>query len=164
MEVTRRLQFAVKRYKHGPDSMASAMFLRSGKALLAKVDPGRDDTHVSPEEMQQIMEMTGDFGALYELASQCDHACLRNPTPNAYAGEDCRASIVDTLSKAAEFVKKAIEADADGNVTSYEAADVAKACIDLMAAANNARAFIAWRHEQCKPPHLRKPSSLDLID
>lgn len=165
MEITRRLQYAVRRYRHGVASLADAMFLRNDRALLNKVDPSRDDTHASPEEMVQIMEITGDYGALYEMAGQLDHSCVRNPAPNAYEGEDCRAAIVDTLMRATEFVKKAIEADADNNVTAHEEAAVSKACIDLMAAANNARAFIAWRHEQCKPEHLRRAvRGVDLVD
>ena len=156
MDITRALQRAVKGFKLGTAAMSAAMGLRGEKTLWAKVDPNREETHASPEEMAQIMEISGDYGALYVLAAQSDHLCLKNPSPFQYEGEDCRKAIAETLARAAQVVTKAIEADADNNVTASEDAEVTAACLQLMAAANDVRAFISWRYEQSKPAHLRR--------
>lgn len=156
MDITRALQRAVKGFRLGTGAMAAAMGVYSDKVLLAKVDPNREETHASPEQMQQIMEISGDYGALHVMATQLNHQCLRNPGPDEFEGEDARRAIADTLLRAADAVKKAIEAEADGTVTATEKESVSAAVLHLMASANTMRAYIAWKHEQSKAPNLRR--------
>lgn len=158
MDVTRALHLAVKHFHLGSESLAAAMGLRDRKTLLEKVNPNRADMHASPEEVVQIMEITKDYGALHAMAGLLDHTCIKNPSSGALKGPEAAKAIADTMAKTAEFVQKALAADADGDVSGNEDADCAAACMQLIQAANAARAYIAWRHEQCKPAHLRAAS------
>jgi len=154
MDITRQLQRAVKAYQWGSASLAAAMGVSSDKVLLAKVDPNRPETHLSPEEMAQVQKITGDHGALFAMADELGYLCLANPAASRELG-DCAEHLVDSVSRCSDYFKTISTATADGQIKLNELKEIDARCLEAMAALVALRAWAAKKHEDSKPAHLR---------
>lgn len=154
MNVTRALQRAVKNFRLGTQALAVAMGVSSDKVLLAKVNPERTETHCSPREMLQIMEITGDHSALFEMADEMGYVLIKNPLAGAEVGE-CAKHLVDSVREFGAFIETVSASAADGVVTLNERKEVAERCARAQAEIIQLDAFIGAKHEAGKPSHLR---------
>ncbi|SEL13100.1 hypothetical protein SAMN05216359_105309 [Roseateles sp. YR242] len=159
MNVTRALQRAVKEFKLGTKALAAAMSngrdkIMSDVVLMAKVNPDRTDTHCSPQEMLQIMDITGDHGALFEMAEEMGYVLLKNPLAGQEPGE-CSKHLVSCIKEFGEFVETVSSAAADNDITHNELKDIHGRCADAQAAILKLQAWAEARHEQSKPARLR---------
>jgi hypothetical protein len=154
MDVTRTLQKAVKEYQWGTASLAAAMGVSSDKVLLAKVDPNRRETHLSPEEVVQVQKITGDHGALFAMAEELGYLCLANPAANQVLG-DCAEHLVDSVARCSDYFKTISAATSDGQIKLNELKEIDARCLEAMAALVALRAWAAKKHEDSKPAHLR---------
>lgn len=156
MDITRALQHAVKKtWKHGTQALAAALGMSSDKVLLAKVSPDRDDTHCSPEEMLQIMAVTGDHSALFAMAEDLGYVLLKNPAHGQTADIECTKHLVVTVREFGEFIETVTEAASDRDINANELKEIHAKCADAQAALLSLDAWAEQRHEAGKPIHLR---------
>ena len=76
MDITIALQRAVRSFEHGTPALAARLGI-SQTSLLHKVSPTYPTAHCSPEEAVEIMQVTGDHGALHAMAGPLGYVLLR---------------------------------------------------------------------------------------
>lgn len=160
MDITLALQRAVRAYPHGTQALAAAMGM-SATTLNHKTSPTYPTQFCSPEEMLQLMEITGDDGALHALA----HArhCVLVPLPQrgeAGGDETLTALLLDAVrefAEATEAVTKAVQEKSAGKreIKANELATIESEGTQAIAAIQQLMAWAARAHEDTKPAHLR---------
>lgn len=118
MDVTIALQRAVRSFPAGTDALAAQLQM-SRASLLHKVSPTYPTAHCSPEEALEIMDVTGDHGALHAQAQHLGYVLLPAPRSNDDKGHAMQALAV-SVREFGEFVAVAAQSMADGTVTSPE--------------------------------------------
>lgn len=119
MDVTLALQRAVRGFPHGAAALA-AVLGTSVHSLNHKVSPQYPSAHCSPDEMLQIMEHTGDHGALLVMCDLLGYVPLlkSNVDATGLAGK----ALVRAVKEFGELAARASASMEDGRVTANELA------------------------------------------
>lgn len=148
MDITLALQRAVKQWPHGTAALAARLGI-GVSSLLHKVSPTYPTAHVSPEEMLDIMEVTGDHGAMHALAGHLGYVLL--PAPQCADGSEPIAALAETVREFGEFVANASQALADGRVTDNERQRIEREGADALAAIERLMALAQRLNSRNKP-------------
>ena len=153
MDITRALQAAVRSYSNGTASLAAAMGL-SATTLSHKVSPTYPGQFCSPEELLQVMEVTGNNAPLIALAAARNFALLPIPQGDGTAGS-CTTAVVASIREFAEFVTEITADSADDHITANEMIRIEREALDAIAAIQHTVAWAAAKHASAKPAHLQ---------
>lgn len=148
MDITIALQRAVKQWPHGTAALAARMGL-GVSSLLHKVSPTYPTAHASPEEAVEIMEVTGDHGALHAMAARLGYVLL--PTPAVDVTHAPIAALADSVREFGEFVAEASTALADGRVSDNERRRIESEGAQALAAIERLLSIAQQLNEQAKP-------------
>lgn len=148
MDITIALQRAVKTFPMGTGALAARMGL-AVSSLLHKVSPTYATAHVSPEEMAEIMEVTGDHGALHALAGRLGYVLM--PAPGAEFGDTSMEALAATVAEFGQFVAEASRGLADGKVSDNERMRIEREGADALAAIERLIALAAKMNQAGKP-------------
>ena len=153
MDITRAIQAAVRSYQHGTASLAAAMDM-SGTTLSHKASPTYPMQFCSPEEMLQIMEITGNDAPLIALAAARNYALLPIAQDLAVA-DSCAEAVVTSMREFAAFVTEITADSADDAITANEMARIEREALDAIASIQRTVAWAAAKHASARPAHLR---------
>lgn len=131
MDVTRALQRAVKGWPPGTAALAASMGI-SSTSLYHKVSPTHPGAHASPEEMLEIMETTGDHGALFLLAERLHYIVL--PEPRAEDGMRGTRALALAVREFGELAARTADSLDDGRITGNELARIRAEALEAIAA------------------------------
>lgn len=152
MDVTIALQRAVRGFALGTAALAARLGC-SETSLNHKVSPTYPGAHCSPEEMRDIMELTGDHGALHALAAPLGYVLL--PTPRVGDADGATAQALATsVREYAEFATEAAKGMLDGEVTDNELARLQREAAEAIAAINQLVRMGQQLNAQGKPAPL----------
>jgi hypothetical protein len=118
MDITLALQRAVRGYVHGTAALAAQMGM-SATSLSHKVSPTYLTAHCSPEEIVEIMDITGDDGPLEAMAAARGKLLLNAPSLGDEGGEASRV-LAETVREFGAFVGEVAGDLADGKITRTE--------------------------------------------
>lgn len=153
MHIVDALYRAAHNYPHGGiDALAGRLGI-SVNSLQHKVNPSYAGAHCSPGEMAQIMELTGDHGALQALAARLGYVLLQVPQASADGGFS--RELAATVQEFGQFIGEISHDLADGVVTATELRRIEKEGADALHAMQNLMALAAQIHEVAKPAALR---------
>lgn len=175
MDVTIALQRAVRGFPLGSAALAARLGV-SVTSLSHKVSPTYPGAHCSPEETLDIMQITGDHGALQSMAAELGYVMLPAPELAHQQGDSVQA-LAAVVGNFGSFIAEAARDLADGRVTDNERGRIeaeaaqAIAAIDALLrlvqrlnvagkpgeAAPEAQAAPAQMHEREDPISLLQP-------
>ena len=158
MDVTRALQRAVRAYPHGTESLAAALGM-SATTLSHKVSPSYPSQFMSPEGMLELMEVTGDDGALTALAQARGYVLL--PMPGGSADGECPQRLLDAVHRFSNHtrdVSQAVSPTSPGGeaVTANELAEIEASATDAISAIQRIVVWAQQRHGEAMPAALRE--------
>ena len=159
MDVTRALQRAVRAYPHGTDSLAAALGM-SATTLSHKVSPSYPTQFMSPEGMLELMEVTGDDGALQALAQARGYVLLPMPGGAGAEGE-CPQQLLAAVHRFSEHtrqVSQAVSPTSPGGeaVTGNELAEIEASATEAISAIQRIVVWAQARHGESVPVALRE--------
>lgn len=150
MDVTLALQRAVRGFPHGTEALAARLRV-SVTSLSHKVSPTYPGAHCSPEEVLEIMDITGDDGPLHALAQARGYVLL--PAPRvAMEGDSAGLALAHSVQAFGEFAAESARGLADGRVTGNELARLQREAADALAAIQALVRLAQRVHEQSGPP------------
>lgn len=118
MDVTIALQRAVRGFPLGSAALAARLGL-SVTSLSHKVSPTYPNAHCSPEETLDIMQITGDHGALQAMAAELGYVILPSPELAHQEGDSAQA-LAAVVGRFGTFITEVAQDLADGRVTDNE--------------------------------------------
>lgn len=131
MDITIALQRAVRAFEHGTPALAARLGI-SQSSLLHKVSPTYPTAHCSPEEVVEIMQVTGDHGALHAMAGALGYVLL--PGPSLELQGESALALARTVAEFGEFAVVTANALADGQVSDNERARIEREAAQALAA------------------------------
>jgi hypothetical protein len=154
MDVTIALQRAVQGFPLGTAALA-ARLSTSVHSLNHKVSPTYPGAHCSPEEALQIMQVTGDHGALHAQAMLLGYVLLPAPVEGEAHGETAMA-LARSVREFGEFVARVAGDLADGLCTANELADIQREGAEAQAAMQQLLVLAQQMHDAGRVvPELR---------
>ena len=154
MDITIALQRAVRAFPLGTKALAARLGI-SETSLSHKVSPTYLTAHCSPQELLEIMEVTGDHGPLNGLAEALGYVLM--PSPSAVDGDAPPArALARSIREFGEFISTAADAVDDGRVTANELSRIEREGADALAAIQHLLRAARELHEQSVPASLRK--------
>lgn len=148
MDLTIALQRAVRGFEHGTAALAARMGLQL-TSLYHKVSPTYPTSHCSPEEMLEIMQITGDHGALQALAGNLGYVLL--PAPDLAADTPCTLALAQSVQEFGEFAAESARGLADGRISDNELARIEREGAQALAAIQELMRVAARVHQAGKP-------------
>lgn len=131
MDMTIALQRAVRGFEHGTAALAARMGLQQ-TSLYHKVSPTYPTAHCSPEEMLEIMQITGDHGALHALAGHLGYVLL--PAPELSDETEGMLALAESIREFGEFASETARGLADGRISDNELARIQREGFQALAA------------------------------
>ena len=148
MDLTIALQRAVRGFEHGTAALAARMGLQL-TSLYHKVSPTYPTSHCSPEEMLEIMQITGDHGALQALAGNLGYVLL--PAPDLAADTPCTLALAQSVQEFGEFAAESARGLADGRISDNELARIEREGAQELAAIQELMRVAARVHQASRP-------------
>lgn len=148
MDITIALQRAVRSFEHGTPALAARLGI-SQTSLLHKVSPTYPTAHCSPEEAVEIMQVTGDHGALHAMAGPLGYVLL--PAPALHGQGESASALARTVAEFGEFAVATASALADGRVSDNERARIEREASEALAAIEQLLLIAARINRQGKP-------------
>jgi hypothetical protein len=148
MDLTIALQRAVRGFEHGTAALAARMGLQL-TSLYHKVSPTYPTSHCSPEEMLEIMQITGDHGALHALAGHLGYVLL--PTPDLAADTPSTLALAESVREFGEFAAESARSLADGRISDNELARIEREGAQALGAIEQLLKVAARVHQAGRP-------------
>lgn len=153
MDMTIALQRAVQGFALGTAALAARLGM-SVTSLNHKVSPTYPGAHCSPEEALQIMQVTGDHGALHVQAQLLGYVLL--PVPEVGApGSQAAQVLATSVREFGEFIARVAADLADGRCTANELADIQREGAEAQHAMQQLLALAQQIHRAGQPPELQ---------
>jgi DNA-binding transcriptional regulator YdaS (Cro superfamily) len=149
MDITLALQRAVRAFPHGTNALAARLGI-SPTSLSHKVSTTYPAAHCSPEEVLEIMQATGDVGALQAMADALGFVLIPLPKHDAH-GDEAMATMMKTVKEFGDFVSEASNDLADGRISDNELARVEREGAEALGAIQALLAFVAGMNQAGKP-------------
>lgn len=157
MDLTLALQRAVRGFALGTEALAARLRM-SVTSLNHKVSPSYPGAHCSPEEACEIMEVTGDHGALHAMAGRLNYVLLPMPATTSAFGDETAQHLAETVREFGEFVSRAATDLADGRCTGNELVQLEREGAEAMAAMQRLLALAQRMHLAGRPDAEGKTS------
>jgi hypothetical protein len=151
MDVTLALYRAVHGYLAGTEALAARLRMPR-TSLLHKVSPTYPGAHCSPEEAVEIMDATGDHGALHAQAQRLGYVLLPMPALAEGQGDETARTLAATVQEFGEFMARAACDLADGRCTGTELANIEREGAESLAAIQKLLALAQQLHLAGQPP------------
>lgn len=148
MDITIALQRASRNFEHGTAALAARLGM-SITSLSHKTSPTYPGAHCSPEEMLELMQVTGDHGALHAMAVQLGYVLL--PMPAMESQAECTITLASAVAEFGEFIAEAAKDLADGRVTDNERARIEREGAQALAAIERLLQVAARINREGKP-------------
>ncbi|MPS27576.1 MAG: hypothetical protein E2576_11085 [Alcaligenaceae bacterium] len=155
MNVTDALYHAVHDYPGGAEALAVRMGI-SASSLQHKVNPRYPTAHCSPEEMVEIVELTGDTGPLIAIAHRLRAVVTFLPALADECDDGLMSRTAEACREFGELIAEVGEAVADGRVTDNELRRVEAGITDLHKAMHGLHAMLVGINERGKPTTLHR--------
>lgn len=148
MDITIALQRAVRAFPLGSAALAARLGINV-TSLSHKVSPTYPTAHCSPEEMVEIMELTGDHGALHAMAARLGYVLL--PAPGVDGGHESLQALASTVAEFGELCSEVATGVADGQVTDTERNRIEQEASEALAAIEQLLQVVARMNQAGKP-------------
>lgn len=150
MSLATSIYQAAHAYPAGLKALASAMGIQYD-SLKQKVSPTNPNKHLSPEELQMLIELCGT-APLHEFNAGLKHAAIPLPRMDICAGTE----VARAMREAGEFLTTAAMAIEDDKVDSKEMRQANADALDAFVAIGRALAGLRAMHDRAKVrPDLR---------
>lgn len=148
MDITIALQRAVRGFEHGSAALAARLDM-SVTSLSHKVSPTYPTAHCSPEEVIEIMQVTGDHGPLHAMASALGYVLM--PAPTHLSDDETVVALTRAVKEFGEFIAEAGADLQDGRISDNELARIEREGAQALASIQRLLSVVSGINQAGKP-------------